>query len=184
MKYIFDFDDVLFNNTAQFKEHMYLCLEKAGVPHGIPEEYYKEIRGNQFLPKKFISELLIREKINKKVKDVYREILSPIKNFLNIELLKKVGKLGKNNCYLVTQGNKEFHEDKIKKSGIAPLFREIIIVPEYKKAVIENICKKHKNEEVIFIDDRQKFFDELDFKKCPNLKTILYSSKTSKSLPL
>ena len=181
MKYIFDFDDVLFHNTAQFKKHMYSCLEKAGVPHGRPEEHYKEMRGNIFLPRKYISGLLIREKIDKKVEDVYREILSKTKNFLNIELLKTVKKLGKNNCYLITQGDKKFHEDKIKKSGVAPLFREIVIVPERKKIAIEKICRKHKNEEVIFIDDRQKFFDELDLKKCPNLKTILYTGQNLES---
>jgi hypothetical protein len=104
-------------------------------------------------------------------------MLSKTKDFLNVELLEIVKKLGKDNCYLVTQGNKEFHEDKIKRSRIATLFREIIIVPEFKKSVIENICEKHKDEEVIFIDDRQKFFDELDLKKCPNLKTILYDAQ-------
>jgi FMN phosphatase YigB (HAD superfamily) len=180
MKYIFDFDDVLIHNTKQFKEHMYRCLEKAGVPRGMPEQYYKEVRGKQFLPKKFISELLIREKIDKKIEDIYREILSKTKNFLNVELLKTVKKLGKNNCYLVTQGNRKFHQDKIKMSGIAPLFRQIIIVPESKKKVIENICRKHKNETVVFIDDRQKFFDELNLKKYPNLKTILYTGQKIK----
>lgn len=174
MKFIFDFDDVLFHNTAQFKEHMYKCLERAGVSPGRSARHYKEMRGGQFLPKKFISELLVREKINKHAEDIYKEILSETKKFLNIEVLKIIKKIGKNNCYLVTQGNKEFHEDKLRVSGIAPLFRKVIIVPESKKTVIENICKKYKNEKIIFVDDRQKFFDELDLKKCPNLKTILY----------
>ncbi len=177
MKFIFDFDDVLFHNTAQFKEHMYSCLEKAGVSHGMPAEYYKEMRGNQFQPKKFISGLLTRCKLNKNAGDIYEEILSQVKNFLNTEVLEIIKKLGKDNCYLVTQGNKEFHEDKLKASGVVPLFHEVTIVPEFKKSVIENICKNHKDETVIFIDDRQKFFDELDYKKYPNLKTILFDEQ-------
>ena len=57
MKYIFDFDDVLFNNTKQFKEHMYACLEKAGVSRGKAEEYYNTVRENRFSLKAFIKTL-------------------------------------------------------------------------------------------------------------------------------
>jgi hypothetical protein len=71
MKYIFDFDDVLFNNTAQFKKHMFEYMESIGVPRGVPEEYYKEIRGNQFSIRKFISGLLERYKINGNAEEIY-----------------------------------------------------------------------------------------------------------------
>ena len=33
------------------------------------------------------------------------------------------------------------------------------------------------NEEVIFVDDKAKHFEDLDFKKYPNLKTVLYDDK-------
>ena len=35
MKYIFDFDDVLFNNTAQFKPHIFKTIARAGVPEEV-----------------------------------------------------------------------------------------------------------------------------------------------------
>lgn len=174
MKYIFDFDDVLLENDSKFKRHMYLCLEDFGVPQGAPESYYKEMRGRQFLPKKFISDLFTDTGINVNIEVAYNKILSEIKFYLNVEMLKIIKKLGKNNCYLVTQGYEEFQWDKIDKSNIKDLFCEVFVVPESKKVVIENICSKNRAEEVVFVDDRQKFFDELDFKKCPNLKTILY----------
>ena len=78
---------------------------------------------------------------------------------------------------MVSYGEEEFQTTKIERSGIAPLFSEIIIVGGSKKEAVEKICEKYKNEEVIFIDDKAKHFEDLDFKKYPNLKTVLYSGQ-------
>ncbi|MEK7539555.1 MAG: hypothetical protein AAB595_02880, partial [Patescibacteria group bacterium] len=67
MKFIFDFDDVLFNNTKQFKEHMYMCLEKAGVSRNVAEKYYKEIRGGKFWLKKMLIHFSIQESLYEKI---------------------------------------------------------------------------------------------------------------------
>ena len=80
MKFIFDFDDVLFNNTKQFKEHMYACLEKAGVPRTVSAEYYKEVRKNQFLIKNNLAVLLNLLGKEKKAEQIYEEIMSECKN--------------------------------------------------------------------------------------------------------
>ena len=86
-------------------------------------------------------------------------------------------KLGKENCHIVNYGDEEFQLDKIHSSSIAPLFSEIIVVSSEKKEIIEKLCAKHKDEQVFFIDDQIKHFDELDLDKCPNLKTILYTGQ-------
>lgn len=183
MKYIFDFDDVLFNNTKQLKEHMYACLEEAGVPRLVAEAYYKEVRDKEFTMKKFISALIAGEKINKtKQKELYEKIMAESKNFTNQELIKIVKKIGKQNCYMVTHGNRSHQLDKIKRTGLAPLFSEIFIVQKSKKQSVEKICAKHKNEEIIFVDDKAKRFEDLDFAKYPNLKTILYTGQDLSSL--
>ena len=57
------------------------------------------------------------------------------------------------------------------------MFSEIIVVPDSKKNVVERIAAVHKNEEVVFIDDKISHFEDLDFEKYPNLKTILYDEK-------
>lgn len=175
MKYIFDFDDVLFHNTKLFKEHMYACLEKAGVPRGVAEEYYKEIRGGRF----FLKEMLLHFSLSE---DLYKKILNKNKNFINKELLNIIKKLGKKNCYIVTHGGDEWQRDKIKKADIESLFSEIVVVSESKKEAVEKICAKYKDEEVIFIDDKVRHFKDLDFKKYPNLKTILYDEQGLKKL--
>ncbi len=174
MKYIFDFDDVLFNNTKQFKEHMYASLEKAGVPRNVAETYYKEVREKEFSLRNFICYLLLHLDINKSADDIYKEIMSQTKNFTNTELVELVKKIGKENCYVITNGEYEFNHDKVYDSGLAPLFQEIHIVPGSKSEIIYDICARNSGEEIIFVDDKLKFIEDIDLARCPNLKTILF----------
>ncbi len=178
MKFIFDFDDVLFNSTKQLKKRIYMCLDKIGVSYDTAEVYYKEVRGGEFSLKNFISNLLAQEKIkNIKMEDVYKDIMSKCPDFVNKELVEVVRSLGKENCYLVTYGEYEFNKAKVEKSGLAPLFCEVNIVPGSKKEIIYDICNRNKDDKVLFVDDKVKFFEDLDFKKYPNLKTILYDEQ-------
>ncbi|KKR62691.1 hypothetical protein A2643_04030 [Candidatus Nomurabacteria bacterium RIFCSPHIGHO2_01_FULL_39_220] len=169
MKFIFDFDSVLFN-TKEFLKHLYACVERAGVPKEIAQEYYKKVGGTQFSLKKLLIYLSIRE-------NLHEEILSKSKSFINQELLKTVQKLGKENCYIVTHANEEWQINKIKSTGLESFFSDIIIVAGSKKEAVEKICAKYKDEKVIFIDEKAKYFEDLDFVKYPNLKTVLYDEK-------
>lgn len=172
MKFIFDFDDVLFFTTRHRKEHMFVLLEKVGIPLAEIEEYYKKARLEGLLLKNMLAHFLASKRINQK--KLYEEIMAENKNFINVALLETIKKLGKDNCFLITHGGTEFQKDKIKRTGVAPLFSKIIIIQGSKKEAVEKICAKHKDEKVIFIDDKVTCFEDLDFKKYPNLKTILY----------
>ncbi len=165
MKFIFDFDDVLFD-TRKFKEFMFSYVEKSGTSRAIAEKYYKEVRAREFSLKEFLAHFSIG--------NMYEEIMQECPNFLNTKLIEVVKNLGKENCFIVTNGDKEFQKDKIKRNNIGFLFYEIHIVPESKKELVEKICDKYKNEQIMFIDDKDRFFENLDFKKYPNLKTILF----------
>lgn len=176
MKYLFDFDDVLFNNTKQFKPHMYATLEAAGVPEKTAFEYYQTVREREFSLRNFILELL--QKTGKDVnqtEEIYKTIMKEAKNFTNTLLLEKVKQLGKDNCFIVTNGDDKFNQDKIDYSGVGHLFSEIYIVPGSKKEIIYGICERFKDEKVIFTDDKIKFFEDLDLSKCPNLQNVLYT---------
>jgi len=172
MKFIFDFDDVLFHTTKHFREHLLVVLEKIGISRDFVIEYLEKERWKLLSLKKLVTHFVNDDKEN-----IYKEIMGKNKDFLNDDLFILIKKLGKSNCYIVTYGEEEFQKDKIKRTGIASLFSEIIVVPGSKKEAIEKICAKHKNEEVIFIDDKAHHFKDLDFKKYPNLKTILYDDK-------
>lgn len=169
MKFIFDFDGVLFNAKG-FIKFMYDYLEKSGMPRATTEEYYKKVGGTKFGLKEMLAYFSIDESF-------YEKIISESKKFNNKELLDVVTKLGKNNCYIVSHAKEDWQRDKIKRTGIDSFFSEIVVVPESKKQAVENICAIHKDEEVIFIDDKAKYFENLDFKKCPNLKTVLYDEQ-------
>jgi len=180
MKYIFDFDDVLFQTTKHRKEHMFVLLQKAGIPLFEIEEYYKKARIEGLSLKNMIAHFLVDEENNQK--KLYEEIMAENNNFINVELLEKIKKIGKENCFLITHGGTEFQNDKIKKVGATPLFSEIVILQGSKKRAVEKICAKHIDEKVVFIDDKVQYFEDLDFKKYPNLKTILYVGQSADDL--
>ena len=168
MKYIFDFDDVLSHTTKRFKEHVIPVLEKDGVSRNQIEEYFKSEQWNLFSFKKMLAHFSLS--------DLYEEIMQEVKFFTNKELVREIEKIGKHNCYIVTYGDEEFQLDKIERTGIASLFSEIIVVSRSKKEAVEKLAGKHRDEEVVFIDDKSQNFEDLDFEKYPNLKTILFTN--------
>lgn len=185
IKLICDFDDTL-SNTKKFKENMFLNIEKAGVSHSFAEQSYKEVRdlNTPFSLKVFLS-LLFRQKGKEKViKDLYEQILSSCPDLLNKKLINIVKTIGKTNCYIVTNGDKDFQLDKIERSKANRLFHSITVVPGSKKETIEKICIENSDSRIIFIDDKPKFFNDLDMKKCKNLKTILFDDNGLKNLIL
>ena len=172
MKYIFDFDDVIFYTTRNRKEHMFRVVEEAGVPLVKIEEYYRVERVNLFSLKKMLQHFSLPE-------DLYQKIMSKSKKFVNTDVFEFIKKIDKDDKYLVTYGDSEFNMEKLVHSGVKDLFypENIFIVQGSKKEVLENICANHKDEEVVFIDDKEKEFKDLDFQKSPNLKTILYTGQ-------
>ena len=145
-------------------------LEKAGVSRNEAEKYYKTIPKNKF----WLKELLIHFSLKE---SLYEKILAENKNFLNKELINIIKKLGKESCFILTHGHKNWQKDKIKNTGIESLFSEIFVVSESKKEAVEKICEKYKDEKIIFVDDKIRHFEDLDFVKYPNLKTILYDEQ-------
>jgi FMN phosphatase YigB (HAD superfamily) len=171
MKYIFDFDDVLFQ-TTKLKEKIFLTLEEVGVPRNLVKEYLEKERWNCFSLKKMLAHFSVHE-------NLYEKIMNICGDLRNEELFEIVKKIGKENCFIITYGDEEFQQDKIKRAGIAPLFSEVIIVSNSKKETIEKICAEYKNEEIIFIDDSAKHFEDLNLIKYPNLKTVHFKNINS-----
>lgn len=169
MKYIFDFDDVLFFTTRHRKEVVFPALEKAGVPMAKLKEYYKIEREKGFSLKKAIGHFFTNPP-----KNLYEEIMARSGDFVNQDLLEIIRKIGKENCYLITFGESEFQKEKIKRAGVESLFSQIVALLESKKEAIEEITARHRGEEVFFIDDKAYHFQNLDLEKYPNLKTILF----------
>lgn len=179
-KYIFDFDDVLFLNTEKFKKHMYKCFEEIGVSHDTVKKYYAvEIEKGWTLPN-LVASVIEGEKINSINKEELTEkIMGECKNFVNNELIDRIKKLEVKDCYVVTHGVKEYQLEKVNRTGLGPLFAQIFTVLDTKKGPVEMICEQFKDAEIVFVDDKEKRFTDLDFEKYPNLRTVLYTGPES-----
>jgi len=174
-KYIFDFDDVLFFNTEKFKKHMYSCFEGIGVPYDVVKQYYKKERDRGFVLANLVISVINGEHIKSiTASELTEKIMGACKSFVNHELLDRIRKLGVDNCFIVTHGVREYQLEKIQRSGISPFFSHISVIQDTKKAAVEAICERFKDDNVIFVDDKEKRFADLDFKKYPNLQTVLY----------
>src|SRR3989344_673275 len=151
MKYIFDFDDVLFNNTEQFKKHMFRFITEAGVPLEVAQEYYyrPEVHGQEFSLRDFISRLFSQFGIKIPQGGVYEAIMVRCPEFVNTELVLALKRIPRRDRYIVTNGQREFNMDKIKRSGIHELFDEenIFIVPRGKEEAIDEIRKRNADQE-------------------------------------
>lgn len=184
MKYIFDFDGTLFN-TDKLKEWRAKCFLDAGIGQKEHDLFIKKTVGDNnglFSLKKLLDLVFEKKTITGISKNaMQKRIMSICPDILNNNLVKLARKSGRDNCFIASHGDKEFQIEKIQKSGIADLFTEIFITPDSKKGIVENICKKFSGEEVIFIDNKQKVFDDLDLKKCPNLRTVLYTGQNLES---
>ncbi len=183
MKLILDFDDTIFNNTSQFKPRIFSCLERAGVPRDVAEDYYREVREREFSLKDFLVTLLSRFNIEgTSVESLYQEIMRECPNFVNKTLMKVVQNVGRENCIIVSNGEEKFQQDKIKMSGVGSFFSEIFVVSETKKDVIGEICERNRNQEILFIEDKQKFIEDLPFDRYKNLKAVLYNENELQKL--
>lgn len=174
-KYIFDFDDVLFFNTEKFKKYMYKCFEAIGVSYDTVKKYYKIEKEKGWTLHGLVTSILEGENITKISKEELTEkIMAECKNFTNNELVDRIKQLEMENCYMVTHGIKKYQLEKVNRTGLGPLFTQIFTVLDTKKGPVEIICEQFKDDEVVFVDDKEKRFADLDFVKYPNLRKVLY----------
>ena len=177
MKYIFDFDDTLFHTTRSLRERIYDIYAEKGITRLQIDKYLDNNRHRPFSLKKLLLHFSLTP-------DVYERMMTQIEEFINADVLDLVRRAGRENCFIVTMGDEEFQRDKIRRAGIEKYFQEIIVVWGTKKTAVESICEKFKDENVVFIDDKAKHLEDLDMKKYPNLKTILYTGQDVEPLLL
>jgi FMN phosphatase YigB (HAD superfamily) len=170
MKYIFDFDDVLFYTTRKRTEFLFPLLVQYGVSKSAAESYYAEARRSGFSMQGLIRHFSLPE-------NFYKEVMSQDSKFVNSDLMKAVENTGKANCYILTFGEEAFQREKIKSAGIEQWFREIITVPvDEKNDVLAQLCARHSGENLVFIDDKEKHLANMNKARCPNLKGVRFTN--------
>jgi FMN phosphatase YigB (HAD superfamily) len=182
MKLILDFDDVLLNAKG-LKQVMCDILREEGVENG--EELYEEERksGRAFIPKEFLQRSCLASRgesfVAVDVDMMYEKMLDACAYLVNQELVTLIKKVGKDNCFIVSNGNQEFQENKIQRSGLDVLVKKIVIVSGTKSLEIEQICAEFPQDSILFIDDKSINFNDINLNMCKNLKMILYKGKES-----
>ncbi len=173
MKLIVDFDDVLFK-TSKLKEKFFSVLTAHGVQNA--EEHYKYERTPErpFSLELFLARICKEENTDISAGLLYEEIMEVCVECVNETTVQLLKETGAENCFIVTNGDDDFQKEKLVRSGIYTLVREVTIVPGSKKEKIEAICAQFPDEEIIFVDDKSRFFDDIDMEKCKNLKTVLF----------
>lgn len=172
MKLILDFDDVLFK-AGGLKEKIFTTLASQGITNGAELYEGERSSGIPFSLKRFLYKVYERNPgAQANTSSIYEEIMAECKNLINQEIVSYVQSIGKENCYIVTNGDKEFQEDKIARTGIGAYVASVIVVPGTKKEAIEAIYKEFASEQIIFVDDKSKFFEDLG--EIPNLTTVEY----------
>jgi FMN phosphatase YigB (HAD superfamily) len=174
MKLLLDFDDVLFD-TSRLKETFFAVLNRHGVLRAKEKYHFERANDRPFSLKLFIRRLCKEKGIgNQEADAMYDEVMSVCGNLVNQDLVRILERVGSKNCYLITNGDEGFQKDKIICSGIKRFIEDVVIVPGTKKFAIESLCAKFPDEPVIFVDDREKFFEDIDTATHKNLKTVLY----------
>jgi FMN phosphatase YigB (HAD superfamily) len=180
MKLILDFDDVLFK-TSELKERFFATLERLGVKEAREKYHFERKNDRPFSLRLFLRRICKEENIPEPDL-LYREIMFICRDLKNEEMMSIIAEAGKENCYIVTNGDKEYQEDKITLSGIDSFVQEIVVVPGSKKEAVESVCRHFPEEDIIFVDDKELFFLDIDMEAVPNLKTILYDKGTVSKL--
>lgn len=173
MKLVLDFDDVLFNARA-FKELMFQKLEREGF--AFVREVYKSDRQlhETFSLKRFLKQFVTSDK--DKLEILYEETLLLAEGLENKEVTAIVRDVGAENCFVVTHGDEEFQRDKIKRvlKGIVKM-ENIVVVSGSKEGAIKQISQENKSEDIIFVDDKVQFLNNLSVEELPNVKTVLFN---------
>lgn len=176
MKLVLDFDEVLFK-TKDMREHFTQVLERKGVDRRMTELLYMKHRetGIPFSLKRFLWTVAVRTDMREvQEPHVYEEILKGCSKFVNKKLVEVVAPFSKENIIILTNGDKEYQMEKIKRSIGEDFAEEVIVVPGSKKEALQSICKEHPHEDIIFIEDQPRFIEDIDTESCKNLEVVLF----------
>ena len=159
MKIIFDLDYTLLD-TVRFKD----ALADIFVQENFYADYKKYFKdqGINFDPREYLKILKDEGKIDsyaeKEIKSGLKELLGMMDNYLFRGVAKILKKLkdGGAELILLTFGNKEWHEDKIRTLSIGRYFTQIVFEEEDKAGSEYLRSLKNTEEEVLIVNDNAK----------------------------
>ncbi len=177
MKYILDFDDVLFDALSFKEERLFSSLETIGISK--EECAQKYMKGNFKNLQLFLTEVakeygkVLNIEMLKKIEE---KVFKNLHTFLNPNICRFIEQKGKENCYILSLGDSYFQMRKIVDSGASNIVSGVAIVHKTKKEWVIGFAQTHSDEQVYFIDDTKRHLEHSEFKMFNNLYCILYSN--------
>lgn len=176
MKIIFDFDDVIFDSHA-FKQKIFSGLVSSGIPSDIIKDLYISHRSafSPFTLYKDAAEKSGLKISEKSLKNAVTALVQNVDSYIDVRIIELIKRIGKDNCFVVTAGDKDFQKLKVEASlGGVVVPSHCFYVGHKKSEALIQICEKYKDESIIFVDDKSRYMDEANSLHLKNLHPILY----------
>lgn len=175
MRIFIDFDDVIFN-TKEFKNDLAAVFSSFGISRKAYEDSYFDPCDKhsvkihnindqiERLKEKYsFEENVLRESLNKFIQNAEKYVFKDVVSFVELHKNEEL-------CML-SFGNKDFQERKIKSSKIQKHISSIIITDKTKAEALADALKNTNAEPIFFIDDRTEQIEDVK-KKFPQIVTI------------
>lgn len=179
MEIFIDFDDVIFN-TKKFRDDLADVFFNNGIVRDVYEETYYDPEDDRSLkvydPRAQI--VRIKKKIDideKKLAESIDLFMKDTSVYVFGDFISFVDCFGRENIHVISFGNKDFLEEKIKSSGIRKYADNIFLTDGLKSMIISEMMKmsgEKFKEKLFFIDDRAEQIADIK-EKFPQIMTIL-----------
>ena len=158
MKLVIDFDDTIFDTNRFKRERLFPCLKKYDISAEVFEKNYEKYRQNNHIYDIYQHLEFFKKESNLDIdiESVIYEISNGLESFVFPEYLNIFKKYGRENIFILTQGDENFQQLKIKRSEVDKKVEEVLIVDSTKQEKKEDISLLWPNETILFIDDKFK----------------------------
>lgn len=179
--FIVDFDDTLFD-THSYKQVVLDSLRPLGVTEEVFWKSYQQAKQNEwgkaaYSDRRHAQILALYNFDEEKVFAVLQGVNKRIKEFLfpdAVSFLEEINELD-DTLILLSLGDPETQEMKVKGCGIDHFFDRMFMVNEHKSQIILEIVGNHTGKGIWFINDKVRETKEV-FERYPSLKVVLRKS--------
>ena len=160
MKLILDFDDTIFDAKSFKEESLFnpntynvfdMIISRADIRE-IYAEYRRE--SNIFNIRDFVKRVSASTNSEVDIDKVLFNLSSSIKKYVKKEFLTIIEKAGRENVFILSQGDEEFQLFKINNSNLSDKVDRVHIVAQDKADKVREWCNVWSGEDVVFVDDK------------------------------
>lgn len=179
--FIVDFDDTLFD-THSYKQVLFDSVRPLGVTEEIFWKSYQQAKQNEwgkaaYSDRRHAQMLALYNFEEGKVFEALQDVNKRVKEFLfpdAVSFLEGINKLD-DTVVLLSLGDPETQEMKVKGCGIDHFFDRMFMVNEKKSQIIHEVVGNHEKTSIWFINDKVRETKEV-VEQYPSLRVVLRKS--------